>query len=850
MPMNWHPLPLTTSTKKALMDSFSHYSNFSYDEQKGGFLVEVPVPPGRGKVPRATPAILKDQVEVDIKLTRGGSCATCQPRRPHKQCYSWWLGQLIHYGLQLEMSADEAKQVVKNAMVQGNLKVPVHLKKMEQSMRTAANRRAKKRGVRLAAKSSASKKRHQSIKSEPVASDYEIDSDVVPVAASRKSRSGRNIKKRNSSESSSNFVSNYDSSGSETDSGTLEAVPSKAIINDIGVIAKNKAAIVKVQSKKAPSTAASRRKARNKSLADTSISESSDSELEGIPYHLIGTKVQQDGTEVHSHAYDPVSNKSAFTMTHPISGDSDNDNSNSDIFSGDSEYERAVVAHAEAIDGGSARYGETDTDTSSHSTSDNEVKAWSVSRSSERKPHNSARSTQNTPLSNTSTHTSRLIASQPAEKKQLLIQRDRKPLPEELEQASTCETTPSHTPKNRLKHNRFSAEPIATADAVIAPIDNHPDMRYEDVHDPIMRKHIAKMRSVFPNETVYLCYICLAKHNSNYDKGCEELVKVTMASTPKQPARAPAEIAHNAPLSTKRRRSSSVKQPTAQESSPAKRQDPITLSDSDEPIVKHESSPKRRKASRSKRRVSIIPDNMHGSQIDLTMVDEAEILKDDSLSRAHERDLEIIRNEKPALIEKLMPKILHAVSVEIPSSPAVKSHTANRLKNQDAFPSSPPVGSRLKGILKSSPLFRPRDAGLSKSLTSTEMITGQPSTTSSDLPLYSQQKKLDPELPPQASLSKPHQGAAPQHRVSWNSYTTDSGWQALNPNNKSKMRSSGQIEVEAQREPHRTLFPPAHNNLAALYGQSGSGLLHRGVVKNPSLSNSTSSKKKHRVEGF
>ena len=245
-PTGWHALPLTPSTEIAIMDSFSHYENFSYDEKKGGFLVEVPVPPGRGKVSRATPAVLKDHVEVGIKLTRGGKLATHQARRPLEECYSWWLGQLIHYGLPLVLSTDEAKHAVKSEMLAGDLKVPAHLRKMEQRMRTAVRRREKTEAMTPAIRST-SKARRNNVKVEPGTSDSEDDGDIIRTPSSRRRSQGQ-VKIEAYASSESDSEKSIDSSDAETDSYTIEEVSSPAHAkNGTSGLAKYQLATVKTQ---------------------------------------------------------------------------------------------------------------------------------------------------------------------------------------------------------------------------------------------------------------------------------------------------------------------------------------------------------------------------------------------------------------------------------------------------------------------------------------------------------------------------------------------------------------------------------------------------------------------------
>jgi hypothetical protein len=55
--------------------------------------------------------------------------------------YSWWLGQLIHYGLELQFTKDEAKLALRDALVSAQISVPDRLLQLERDMRRSCTRR-------------------------------------------------------------------------------------------------------------------------------------------------------------------------------------------------------------------------------------------------------------------------------------------------------------------------------------------------------------------------------------------------------------------------------------------------------------------------------------------------------------------------------------------------------------------------------------------------------------------------------------------------------------------------------------------------------------------------------------
>lgn len=826
------------------MESFSHHENFSYDERKGGFVVEVPVPPGRGKVSRATRAVLKDHLELDVRLTRGGKRTTDQPSRPLEECYSWWLGQLIHHGLPLVLSTDEAKQTIKNAILSNVLRVPRELKKMEQRMRNAIIRRAKREGE-TSAKESTLEAQGKSIKAEPDMSNSEEIIHIVRTPSSRR-RSQTQMKLETSASCEGESEEYTPDAG--TDSETVEEV-SKSAPKAKGSSARKQhdLAANQVQAGQLSRMTSSTRKASLESLSEVSSEESDDSDLEDIPHSTISTEEVQTSAETESDLENGSGIVPAFTKPLTTRHSFGDENAHSGSFSDDSEYERAVVSHSQAINGAKVMYGHTDKDSSSESSYNNETELQSTRQSPAREPddekntHKMSQLASNDTLKPSASKTSPMSKDIPSTRSmELKIKRDRKPRSQELESASDCETTPSRTPKKQKKQDHHQNDHPERAESAATTANVHPDMTYDDIVDPVTRHKIARMRSMFPKETIYLCYTCLAKHSDNFDEGCEELTNARLSLTPNASAPAAVQDIQATSSGRKRKRSSRPKEVTVQASSPGKSQAAFTLSDPDEPIIKQEPTPKRRKALKTKNRASLISDQMHSSQLDLTIVDDSQT-SEEAESKAPNKRLD---SKKSTASEKVSPKPIQSASVESSWFSAAKARTAEREnaereKTQITFPSSPPVGLATKGILKSSPLFKERDSLLGQAVDSAGPSFSHHRKRSSDVLLQTQQHALEPELPPQLPLRKSQHKAAPQHHVSWNPYATESGPQAMNPISKSKMRLSGQIEVETHPEPRRTLFSTENNRIVGLSRQDGGGLLQRGLVRNPSISNST-----------
>ena len=878
--MDWHPLPLTPATKKALMDGFSHYQNFSYEDRKG-FVVEVPIPPGLGKIPRATFAVLKDQVEVNISLTRGGNLLTHQPKRPLEECYSWWLGQLIHYGLELGLSVDEAKFLVKTAMVQGTLKVPEHLKKMEQRMRTAANRRAKKRGYRLAAQRAVSEERRSKIKQESNISDSDDDSDSVQTPALRTRRDSRLKREFEDTYSpGSDSETDSDQAYESSESGTITKVPlPKSATTKIKTPARNIAMSARIQIKQAPTLSAEKKRKAitNSSSESTSFeSESESGQSEDTKYGPFATEQDQDDSVAGSDYDDSHSVVTAIAKENSISESSDEDNSDEErskagSFSGDSEYERAVMANSQNIHGASTKYG--DTDSSSASSSDEELGIPQEHQQARMSSHKNSQAMLNASMPSATKKTSKFTRNQPAKSasKQLEIKRDRNVRPNELERLYSHEQSP--TPATKFKTRRSCVAKTATTSNKVTTstlfgqarnvklsatqklnlnavteeaepksvlkrrsefngnglegdlkrqkqtkagkeanlgANVHPDMTYDDIFDPSIRSKAERMCDLFPRESVHFCYTCLAKHNGDYEKACDALVEATSTLTPIKTTRNTSQKevlgAHTTASSNNSRIPSPGNPNTAQKSAGRTRRDVFALSDSDDDVIfKREPKSDRKGAPTLPKRVSIISDAIHGSKIDLISSEDDESstegdnkvemggLKHERENRSHQKSSSA--NTQPG-------KFLRAVSVEIPSS-ASKPRAAKDLMQEEIFPSSPSVAQPLKGILKTSPSFRPRNNYLDNAL---ESFAQTRLKHMPQLPREPPQPRNTQDyLVPQAKKTQQALGLQPQ--LSSHSYTTASGWQALNPNRNNKIRPSGKLEEESQPEPRRSLFP-------------------------------------------
>ena len=852
IPKNWHPLPLTPATKKALMEGYSHYQNFSYDEKKG-FVVEVPVPPGHGKVPRASIAALKNHVETAIKLTRGGNLATNQPGRPLDECYSWWLGQLIHYGLRLELSADEAKLVVKSAMVQGHLKVPEHLRKMEQRMRTAANRRAKKRGYRLAALQATPEDRRGKMKQESDTSEDDSDDDSVQTPTSRRRRQSRlKVEDDTSSSVGDTDVEHgqaSDSTDSDTDLGTIRKVPPPTLATSksrapAGTIATSGKPQTK-QAAKASAANLPKGSTNDSSDASSSGSDSDSSHDEDIQHN--GFPIKQDtdtfDTDSDSDGSDYPDTKVTESKSVGKSSDessSDEDASDVGSLSDDSEYERAVLAHSQTVDGASAQYG--DTDSSSASSSDDEAQSRSASKTTNGKMQSTQSASKGSISKPKRASTiKQLVKSAP---KPLEIKRDRKPRPEELERSSARDLTPTPAVNIQPRHHVTVATATPSKKATVtAPTDQTQKIKLsarqksklpavpEEVQSRVVAKRRAEIDGAGLGDDTKRQKRVGAAADANLS------ANVLHDMTPRTGSQKELRSGQTASSSSTRKNSSSSSAIPTAKSSRAARHDAFALSDSDENVVVKRQPKLEQGAPSPRKRPSMISDEMHGSQINLLSSE------DDNSSAESAGPLEIVeakpktksgRTEKVSPAPKRSGTSSRAISVEIPSSGS-KARVA-QLREEESFPSSPPGVPPLKGILKSSPSFRPRDnyPYPSKALNSSG---------------HSRTRDDSPQLPVQPPQK--HRSSVPPPRLS-SSYTTESGWQALNPNSKSKMRPSGQIEEVAQPEARRNLFAQLSERDRAAVGESrqNGGGFPRGKVINPSFSNSTSSKKKPRVPGF
>lgn len=384
------------------MESFSHYTKFSYDEKKG-FVVEVPVAGDRhGQVPRASLPTLREHVEPHT-LTRGGNYSTRQWQRPLEECYSWWLGQLIHYGLPLKLSAYEAKDIIKTALLREELKVPTILKQMEQRMRTASNRQAKNRSRRLATKKSSSKEPQYKLESESDTDEGEQDGDPIQSSASR-ARCRVRVK-----------IENKTPSDGESDATSSDEIDES-------------------YDSETESTAASPRPTL-KTMGST----------------LRATKHVPARSGHLELASKPAIAEEASSSSKSISDDGDIEAGSS---SDDFDFQQAVLANSKTVEGASAMYGDTDTSSSAQdSSSEDVIEVGPIRQASKqvkfRPVHKLPKLAEVRP-----------IRQAP---KRLEIKRDRNIKPEELEDSSEQERVPTPTPRSNTKRKRRSSVPSETA---------------------------------------------------------------------------------------------------------------------------------------------------------------------------------------------------------------------------------------------------------------------------------------------------------------------------------------------------------------------------------------------------
>ena len=116
------------------MDTLSGQDKFLYNSD--GFHVIIPNPTSDGQ-----PYLLYDRVRVtdlrphvlpEPRFTRGGHLSSHQPEPVEEQPYTFYLAQLIHYGLEFEWSKGAAKLSLAKAIENGSLRVPpliLHLEK-------------------------------------------------------------------------------------------------------------------------------------------------------------------------------------------------------------------------------------------------------------------------------------------------------------------------------------------------------------------------------------------------------------------------------------------------------------------------------------------------------------------------------------------------------------------------------------------------------------------------------------------------------------------------------------------------------------------------------------------------
>ncbi len=127
-----------------LTRSLSGADRFSFSP-KYGFRLAVPRGGYDNIHSRASISDLKAHLLPVGKLTRGGHLSSNQLEPPQEQEYSWWLAQIIHYGLDFRFGREHAKALLYRELVSARLTVPSELAQLERSMRMSYNRREKDR---------------------------------------------------------------------------------------------------------------------------------------------------------------------------------------------------------------------------------------------------------------------------------------------------------------------------------------------------------------------------------------------------------------------------------------------------------------------------------------------------------------------------------------------------------------------------------------------------------------------------------------------------------------------------------------------------------------------------------
>ena len=147
-----------SSNVSASLTSFSAKDRFSYSAASG-FRVAIPRVGHWDYHTRAKLPELKALLIADVKLTRGGKISKHQPERPfpggdyrcliassktfttYLHLHSWFLAQLIHYGLELQFTRDQAKAALKHALLTAQIEVPGRLLQLESDMRKSYDQR-------------------------------------------------------------------------------------------------------------------------------------------------------------------------------------------------------------------------------------------------------------------------------------------------------------------------------------------------------------------------------------------------------------------------------------------------------------------------------------------------------------------------------------------------------------------------------------------------------------------------------------------------------------------------------------------------------------------------------------
>ena len=119
------------------MSTLSAQDKFVFDAD--GFQVRLPNPASKDEpyllYHRALVSELRPHVLPMPRLTRGGNISSHQPEPAKEQPYTYYLAQLIHYGLDFEWSKDTAKLSLAKAILAQTLRVPKDLIKLEKRLK-------------------------------------------------------------------------------------------------------------------------------------------------------------------------------------------------------------------------------------------------------------------------------------------------------------------------------------------------------------------------------------------------------------------------------------------------------------------------------------------------------------------------------------------------------------------------------------------------------------------------------------------------------------------------------------------------------------------------------------------